>query len=172
MIIDYPETRQTFNYDCGANALMSMLVYSGIEEREDRVAILADTHEAGTDINGVCRVLSYYGLPFKVVVPMSLETLRSSLTAGYPVLLPIQAYRESKELYDNLWNDGHWIVAIGYDNGRFIFEDPSSFCRTWLAEKELLARWHDVDGETRLYRWGCILRVRDQYKSKLMRHMD
>ena len=31
-IIEYPETRQVFNFDCGADALTSMLVYAGIED--------------------------------------------------------------------------------------------------------------------------------------------
>ena len=42
-IIPYPETRQVFNFDCGANALVSVLVFAGVEEREDRVALLART---------------------------------------------------------------------------------------------------------------------------------
>ena len=42
-IIDYPETRQVFNFDCGANALVSVLVFAGLEEREDRIALLAGT---------------------------------------------------------------------------------------------------------------------------------
>ena len=42
-IIEYPETRQVFNFDCGANALVSLLVFAGIEEREDRIALLAGT---------------------------------------------------------------------------------------------------------------------------------
>ena len=172
MIIDYPETRQTFNYDCGANALLSMLVYSGIEEREDRIASLAGTTKEGTEINGVLRVLSYYGLPFQVYCPMTLARLRGVLDAGYPVLMPIQAYRESNEVYDDLWDDGHWVVAIGYENDRIIFEDPSSFCRTWLAENELTHRWHDVNNGTRVSGWGCVLQITGRYKSRQIRHMD
>ena len=61
-IIEYPETRQVFNFDCGANALVSLLVFAGIEEREDRIALLAGTTKDGTDTTGVLRVLNYYGL--------------------------------------------------------------------------------------------------------------
>ena len=28
----FPETRQVINFDCGSNALASMLVYGGVEE--------------------------------------------------------------------------------------------------------------------------------------------
>jgi predicted double-glycine peptidase len=49
-ILPYPETRQVYNFDCGANALVSLLVYAGVREREDRVAILACTTKNGTKI--------------------------------------------------------------------------------------------------------------------------
>ena len=55
-IIPYPETRQVFNYDCGASALVSVLVFAGLEEREDRVALLARTTHNGTSTEGIVRV--------------------------------------------------------------------------------------------------------------------
>ena len=64
-VIPYPETRQVFNFDCGANALVSILVFAGVEEREDRVALLARTTKNGTSTSGVLRVLRYYGLPVR-----------------------------------------------------------------------------------------------------------
>ena len=64
-VIEYPETRQVFSFDCGANALVSVLVFAGLEEREDRVAVLAGTTKAGTSTEGILRVLRYYGLPFR-----------------------------------------------------------------------------------------------------------
>jgi hypothetical protein len=61
-ILEYPETRQVFNFDCGSNGLVSMLVYAGIEEREDRIAALARTTKVGTGTRGILRVMDYYGL--------------------------------------------------------------------------------------------------------------
>lgn len=168
MIIDFPEIRQTYNYDCGANALVSLLVYSGIEEREDRIMKLAGTSSEGTSIDGILKVLQYYGLNYRIFQPMLLEALRFNLAAGYPVLIALQAYRESDEPYANLWTDGHWVVAIGYEGNKIIFEDPSAFCRTWLSEQELLCRWHD-DG---IQQWGCIIKAEGLYKQGAMRHMD
>ena len=40
-----------------------MLVYGGVEERKDRVGILARTNKTGTGTKGVLRVFNYYGLP-------------------------------------------------------------------------------------------------------------
>ena len=75
-IIAYPETRQVFNFDCGANALVSVLVFAGIEEREDRMALLAGTTKDGTSTTGVLRVLHYYGLPFRARQRMKISDLR------------------------------------------------------------------------------------------------
>ena len=112
-LIDYPETRQVFNFDCGANALVSVLVFAGLEEREDRVAALAGTTKAGTSTAGILRVLNYYGLPFVARQRMRPDDLRAAIDNGFPTLITLQAYRESHRPYRELWDDGHWVVAIG-----------------------------------------------------------
>jgi len=171
-ILEYPETRQTFNFDCGANALVSMLVFCGIEEREDRIAVLAGTTKAGTGTHGVLRVLDYYGLPYLAHERMQPADLRAAIVQGYPTLVTLQAYRESNQPYRKLWADGHWVVAIGFDDRRIYFEDPSSFHRTWLADEELRQRWHDVDKGTRIKGWGCTVQVAGQYQPDFHLHME
>ena len=171
-IIEYPETRQVTNFDCGANALMSVLVYSGIEEREDRIAALARTTKNGTSTAGVLRVVRYYGLPFTAHQGMRPNNLRVAIDLGFPTLITIQAYRESSRLYRELWQDGHYVVAIGYDQQRIFFEDPSAFHRTWLADQELIERWHDVDGKQRIKGWGCTVLLNDRYQHNRQAHMD
>ena len=53
-VLTYPETRQVYDFDCGANSLMSMLVFAGVEEREERIMKLAGTtKEDGTQTEGV-----------------------------------------------------------------------------------------------------------------------
>ena len=170
-IIPYPETRQVFNFDCGANALVSVLVFAGIEEREDRVALLAGTTKSGTGTIGVLRVLDYYGLPHNAG-RMNINDLRGGIDRGFPTLLTLQAYRESSRPYRKLWDDGHWVVAIGYDDRRILFEDPSAFHRTWLADVELSERWHDVDRGRRIWQWGCTVQVVRRYEHDRIVHMD
>jgi len=170
-IIPYPETRQVFNFDCGANALVSVLVFAGIEEREDRVALLARTTKSGTGTAGVLRVLDYYGLAHNAG-RMNVNDLREGIDRGFPTLLTLQAYRESSRPYRELWDDGHWVVAIGYDDRRILFEDPSAFHRTWLADVELSERWHDVDRGKRIWQWGCTVQVAGRYEHDRIVHMD
>ena len=171
-ILEYPETRQTFNFDCGANALVSTLVFCGIEEREDRVAALARTTKAGTSTEGILRVMDYYGLPHAARERMQPVDLRNAVDEGHPTLVTLQAYRESNQPYRGLWQDGHWTVAIGYDEHRIFFEDPSAFHRTWLADEELRQRWHDVNHGKRIFSWGCTVEVAGQYHHDQHFHME
>ena len=171
-VIDYPETRQVFSFDCGANALVSVLVFAGLEEREDRIAVLAGTTKAGTSTEGILRVLRYYGLPFRVHQRMRADDLRRAIDGGHPTLVTLQAYRESNRPYRGLWDDGHWVVAIGYDRHRIYYEDPSAFHRTWLADEELRQRWHDLDRGKRIRQWGCTVLVKGQFIPGRHIHMD
>lgn len=41
------------------------------------------------------------------------------------------------------WDDGHYVVVIGFDRTRVYFEEPSlDGRRGWLSHQELLDRWH------------------------------
>jgi ABC-type bacteriocin/lantibiotic exporter with double-glycine peptidase domain len=171
-IIPYPETRQVFYFDCGANALVSVLVFAGLEEREDRVALLARTSHNGTSTAGVLRIMQYYGLPHRARQRMKINDVRRAIDAGHPTLLTLQAYRESNRPYRELWDDGHWVVAIGHDKRRILFEDPSAFHRTWLADEELRQRWHDLDRGKRIRQWGCTILVKGQFTPGHHVHMD
>ena len=171
-VIEYPETRQVFSFDCGANALVSVLVFAGLEEREDRIAVLAGATTAGTSTEGILRVLLYYGLPFHARQRMRADDLRQAIDDGHPTLLTLQAYRESNRPYRELWDDGHWVVAIGHDKRQILFEDPSAFHRTWLADEELHQRWHDMDRGKRIRQWGCTVLVKGQFLPGHHLHMD
>jgi predicted double-glycine peptidase len=169
-IIRFPESRQVYSYDCGSNALQSLLVFAGIEEREDRIMKLAcTTPKRGTSFAGVRRVFNYYGLPFREG-RMTPNDLRAAIDAGLPTLISIQAYsvllRYNKALYD-----GHYATAIGYDPARIIFEDSASFHRTWLADPELCERWHDIDNRRVVRCWGFTLLVKGHYRPNKLEHM-
>jgi len=83
-IIPYPETRQVFNYDCGANALVSVLVFAGLEEREDRVALLARTSHNGTSTTGVCVPALLRGCGTGARQRMTINDVRRAIDAGHP----------------------------------------------------------------------------------------
>ena len=93
-----------------------------------------------------------------------------------PILL-LQAWRDYSK--DNLdwntdYNDGHYVVAIGYNDTCLFFEDPSSVVRTYLTFEELETRWHDVDdnNKTKNHHVAVVIKGNKQFKSNLIIHMD
>jgi len=66
-------------------------------------------------------------------------------------------------------------VAIGYDNKKFYFEDPSAVIRTYLTFKELEERWHDIDAKTKkkFYHFGITFYgKKPKFKLNEAIHMD
>ena len=154
-MLNFPELRQTFNYDCGACAGCSILAL--LRHRPPRRALHGPgRHDESRHAH------RGHGPRLRALWP--LDAVRAFDVAAGPAprstaasrcSLTLQAYRSSPKPYGRLWGDGHYVVAIGHDPARIYFEDPSSYKRTWLADGELLERWHDVDaGGKRLLHWG------------------
>lgn len=176
-VLSYPETRQVFDFDCGANSLMSMLVFAGVEEREQRILKLAKTDKKdGTSVENILFVFGYFGMDVVAREHMTPDDLRKAIDGGHPTMLTLQAYRDDKApAYNDDFDDGHYVVCIGYTEDTIIFEDPASFHRTFLSDGELIERWHDCDGGTnppKLNGWGCTLLTPSAYKHDLTEHMD
>jgi hypothetical protein len=70
------------------------------------------------------------------------ERIRQALRDGVPVVALIQVGRDRY----------HYVVVLGWDDGRVVFHDPASAPFTTLGEAEFLARWSGAD------RWAMTLR--------------
>ena len=144
-LLDFPETRQVFNFDCGANALVRS--WCSPAWRSARIGCaLAGTTKAGTSTEGILRVLRYYGLPFAPASGCGLDDLRRAIDDGYPTLVTLQAYREIEPALPRAM--GRRPLGRRHrlrQPAAIYYEDPSAFHRTWLADEELRQRWHDVD---------------------------
>jgi len=164
-ILEFPELRQTFHYDCGASALQSILIYYGYNVREDKIMRLAGTtDEYGTPIEGIEKVAKSYGLNVIQKSGLTINDVIGYIEQGYPVLMPIQAWSDEPMDYSTLWDEGHWVIAIGYDHEKIYFEDPSSVVRATIMFNELNLRWHDikVDG-TKLEHFAMIIQGEPKY---------
>ena len=149
--ITLPQLRQTYGYDCGAKALQTVLVYYGIEVREDHLIKSAGTSKNGTSIQGIIKVANKYGLKTDSR-QMTINDIKGYIKQKIPVILVLQAWTEKKKVnWEKDWIDGHYVVAIGYTKDKILFEDPSSFERTYLKYDELQKRWHDVDTDGKKY---------------------
>ncbi len=171
-ILPFARQRQFSSSDCGADLLLMALASYGIEEREDRISILAGTRRSGTSCAGMVRVLRYFGLPIRAREGMTVAELRRGIDRGWPTLCTLQAYRSSSRPYRELWSEGHWAGAIGHHGPWMLFADPSAFHTTWQADEELSERWHDIDGGRRIRHWGCMILRRPQFNPRRLLHMD
>lgn len=164
-ILEFPENRQVYNYDCGSNSVLSVLQYYGYMGREDKIMELADTDKDGTSGEGICDALNYFKVRYEEKQGMTVEEIRELIDRGFPVIISIQAYPDElgKDLSKSV-EDGHFVVAIGYDEGGIILEDPSCCYRTYLTDKELMERWHDEDE----YHWSLVVFGTPVYKKDIV----
>jgi len=106
----------------------------------------------------------------------SLEVVKQYVDQNHPVIVLVQAWAE-KYMTPEDWkkdnDDGHYVIIIGQQGEDIVFEDPASFRRTWMTEKEFLTRWHDVDPRTqeKLNRFAMVL-LGKQPAQKVLKHMD
>lgn len=52
------------------------------------------------------------------------------------------------------YENGHWVVLTGYDEERFIFEDPHSFYRTHLTHAEFMRRRQEQENNKLIINHG------------------
>lgn len=145
IIEKFPNIIQTLYYDCGATALMTVLMYFGIDARLKTLKKETETKKSGTTPERLVEVSRKYGLRAELVESMLSDDLEKSIDEGLPVLISIQIKREPKKDISKIWGTGHFLVVIGYDDNNFYFEDPMFPFITYLSKKELEERWHDSD---------------------------
>lgn len=166
-MLTFPELRQVYSYDCGANALQSILTYYGYDLREEEIMKMAGTNEeAGSSPAGLRKVAEHFSIPYKDGT-FTIEDLKVHIENGYPTVMPLQAWPESTEGidWDAEWGEGHWVIAIGYNNEGIIFEDPASVKRTFMTYEDLEKRWHDMgENEEKLIHYGIVFKGIPKYK--------
>ncbi len=142
-LLEFPENKQVFHYDCGANSVLSVLQYYGNDDvSESEIIEIAGTTEEGTDDKGVLKALTHFGLEYKAG-QFTIDDLKKHIDDGYPVIVNFQAYPLEDVDIEKSEDHGHYAVAIGYENGNMILEDPISMYRILIKDEELEARWHD-----------------------------
>ena len=135
----FPEFRQTYDYDCGANALHAVLAYFGDDVAEgDLIIQLKTDPNVGTNIDDIVRVSEEYGIKCQVKHNMTIVDLKQNINNNVPTTILVQAWTENQNVnWKTDWEDGHYVTAIGYTDDSIIFEDPSSVVRTYIEFNEL-----------------------------------
>jgi len=156
-ILDFPNARQTYNYDCGAKAMHAVLSYYGINTNESKILQIAKTTpQYGTPLQGMVKVAEHFKLKAKVEM-LSIPKLKNYIQKRIPVILLLQAWSSKVKDWKRDWKDGHYVVAIGYDRERIYFEDPSSVLRTYISYQGLEERWHDQSRGKKYFNLGIIV---------------
>jgi predicted double-glycine peptidase len=180
-LLEFPELRQLYDYDCGASASQSVLAYYGYTEREDKIlkklkATNTEIFDNGVKTKDMIRLFKEYGLSAKKIDGMTAEELPAYIKARIPVIVLLQAYKDAsnKIQYSKDYKDGHYVVAIGYDGDKIIFEDPSSYTRTFLTFTELNERWHavDDDNEPNPVSEAIVVKGTPKYNSNELKRME
>jgi len=160
-IIHLPKVEQSHNYDCGAACLRAICQYFGVgpDDEDEFISVCRATPEDGTEPEALVRAAKHCGLQAHKIEGMTVEQLRAFLKASRPVICDIQAWGEQDDYHTN--KNGHYIIALGFDDKNFYFEDPSihdNDSRGHLPIAEFEKRWHDVDKNGQVFkRLGIVL---------------
>lgn len=158
--ISLPSVQQSHAYDCGSACLRGVCEYFkvGPEKEADFIKACKTKKSKGTKPEDLIRAAHLFGLNVKSKAGMTLEEVKAALDAGRPIICPIQAHGEKTDQYNKKEN-GHYVVAIGYDNQYIYFEDPKlTGSRGFLPFKEFQKRWKDQDVDGNQYvQYGIII---------------
>jgi len=153
--IPLPDTSQSEDYSCGAVAIQAICGYfgHGLEDEWTLIKELKIDKRVGTNPEQLVSFAKKLGYETRTLQPLDLPGLRKLLDERKPVMMMLQAWRDggsSTENYEEDWKDGHWVVAIGYDENAIFFEDPAlAAIRGYILNEELEKRWHDVGSHNR-----------------------
>jgi hypothetical protein len=88
---------------------------------------------------------------------VTLADLEHAVDAGEPTIVDLQAWQDVPRVRDlkpwaTDWDDGHYIVLVGYDADDFYFMDPSTAGHyTYIPKAQFFDRWHDVVGAANVH---------------------
>mgnify|MGYP001595489356 CR=1 FL=1 len=165
-MLDYPLSRQSSAFSCGAAVVQSLLHYYDVKDtREEEIIDAMGTNpKDGTNIKAMVKYLNKNGLKTKETANTKLESVKKWINSGHPIVVSLQAWGEDEEPDYSQNKDSHYVVAIGYSNTSIFFEDPSLLGnRGFLTNEELEQRWHDEDSTHKaIFVYG----LRPNYDSK------
>ncbi|MEI7980985.1 MAG: C39 family peptidase [Bacteroidota bacterium] len=158
-LLDFPNLRQAHDYSCGPGAVQAVMAYYGDDFRESELIDLMKTSkDKGTYIKDIVKFLHYRGLSATIKHEMTTHELFSYIDENIPVIVLIQAWgneNDFKNRYKECWDDGHFVVVVGYSDKNILISDPAIYNTGYIPISEFIDRWHDFDeGDTKTYQLG------------------
>ena len=152
-ILDFPHVVQPNGYSCGTAATLAILVYYGIVDQKEPFLeqILHTNSNDGTRVLDIIAYLNTQGLSVDAR-KMQIADLESYIDQEIPILVMIQAWPENEPIdYPTAWDDGHYVVVIGYSDEHLFFMDPVLYTIGYITKQEFLERRHDQDNQDEIY---------------------
>lgn len=148
MLRRFPDVIQSNSSSCGVAAYQAVTMYLGIWGYQDIYsAKLGTTKEEGTHPAKILENLRKEGLDARIEEGMTVEGLKSHIDAGHIVIIDFQAWGKNPD-YSREWEDGHYAIAVGYNDDILFIEDPSLLGTTgYLKWDDFESRWHDYENE-------------------------
>jgi len=149
--IPLPSMAQPDDYSCGAAALMSICSFYGVGEEQitDFKQKVHSNPTNGTNFENMIHYAHELGLAADAHRNMTIDELQGYIKECKPVICSIQAYGKPSDYDRN--DNGHYVVAIGFDETNIYFMDPSvpaeNRRRGFIPKADLPARWHDDEAD-------------------------
>lgn len=148
-LLPVPLVSQAWPWTCGGAALMATLLYFGVfdgpESRIDEE--VGATPDGGTPVVNIVAEARRFGLSAEARTGLTADALAHELARGAVVIVALQAWATTPVAdWRAHWEDGHYVVIVGFDSDRVYVMDPS--IRTgygYLPRDQFLERWHDYD---------------------------
>jgi len=155
-LVQVPVVRQRQGFSCGAAAALALLRYWCPEayahtEEDALYSVLQTTDARGTEPEPMVALLQSSGL-YAVYRygDVTIADLERAVDAREPPIVDLQAWREHEAPWREMWDAGHYVMMVGYDDEKLFFADPSTMTPhgyAFLPRGELDERWHDLAGE-------------------------
>jgi hypothetical protein len=167
--IRVPLVSQARDYTCGAAALQSILLYYGEDDysQAELAKFLGAHSKHGTSYRAMLRFANRkFSDPKKrdfwmwKRCGMTIDDLRQVIDSGRPPILIFQAWGKPGVNWKKEWKEGHYAVAVGYDEDNLYFMDPSVLGHyAYIPNEEFNDRWHDRDPVTgeKLIQCGLVI---------------
>lgn len=159
-LLRFPETRQSTNFSCGASSVQAVMYYYGKNIREDNLIKYMNVKPTSIEHSGVrpqdmVDFLVKQNLQAKLHEGADLALLKRFIDKDIPVIVAIQAWDDRNpgvEFYKTSYQNGHYVVVIGYGPEVVVFDDPSVLSNhAYLSNEEFIDRWHDADSTGQRY---------------------
>lgn len=144
-----PDVRQAEHFSCGAASMQAVLAYYGMDSYEADLRVMLKTApNHGTYPWDMVAAAKQLGFEAEWKENLTFDDIKTSLQQGIPVITDSQRFRGTDGTFENNWDSGHYMVAIGIDDQYIYLEDPDLLgSRLKMTRSDFEKSWHDYETE-------------------------